>query len=329
MRIAVTGAAGFVGGAVLAELADRGHDLLAIDTTPASPRMHGVTYCPGLVSSPGVANALVAFQPQGCVHLAASIDIEESKRHPLNYWVNNVAETLTLLTALERSGCRRIVFASTAAVYASHPAPAHQLCEADPTAPANPYGSTKLTIEHALNDLSAHGDFQVGIVRFFNAAGALPHHGEAHQPESHLIPRVITAALTDTPLDLYGTDYPTPDGTALRDYVHIADIATACARLLDALDRTPALTINVGSGTGVSVLEVIHAVGQLTGRPIDVLPTSARPGEPAALVADISLAQRTLRWAPQRSTLNTILTDALAWHIAQSENAVHAPGEIR
>jgi NAD-dependent epimerase/dehydratase family protein len=207
MRIVVTGAAGYVGGAVVAELWARGHDLLLIDISNKPPHLvaDAITYHQGLIASSHTAAAIDRLRPDGCVHLAGSVDTEASRHDPLGCWRNNVSDTVALLEALQRSGCRRVVFSSTAAAYAPLGGPTHRLREDDPLAPANPLGATKLACGNLLRNRSTSQRFHVGIARFINAAGALPEYGKAHAPESHLIPRAITAALTRTPVHLYGT----------------------------------------------------------------------------------------------------------------------------
>jgi UDP-glucose 4-epimerase len=246
------------------------------------------------------------------VHLAAYALVAESVARPHLYFTNNVAGGRVLLDAVVAAGVRRVIFSSSCAVY-GHP-PVIPIPEDAPRAPVNPYGETKLAFERLLADYATrHGVVSISL-RYFNAAGATARHGEDHDPETHLVPNVLQVALGRRPaVEVYGTDYPTPDGTAVRDYVHIADIADAHVRALEA-DFASAVAVNLGTGAGHSVLAVTEAARRITGRPIPTVPCPRRPGDPSTLVAAPGRAEQLLGWRPRRSRLDEILASAWEWH---------------
>jgi len=246
------------------------------------------------------------------VHLAAYALVAESVAHPQMYFTNNVTGGQVLLDAAVGAGVRRVIFSSSCAVY-GHP-PVIPIPEDAPRAPVNPYGETKLAFERLLADYATrHGVGSISL-RYFNAAGATARHGEDHDPETHLIPNVLQVALGRRPaVEVYGTDYPTADGTAVRDYVHIADIADAHVRALEA-DLEGAEAVNLGTGAGHSVLAVTEAARRITGRSIPTVPCPRRSGDPPTLVAAPGRAEQLLAWRPRRSQLDAILAGAWEWH---------------
>lgn len=316
-KVLVTGGAGYVGGVVAAHLLAAGHRVTVLDDLSTGFRAGvpaGAEFVEGRIQDA----AKVLDGSYGAVlHFAASSQVGESVAHPEKYWRNNVAGTLDLLDAMRGSGVRTLVFSSTAATY-GEPA-AVPIPETAATAPTSPYGATKLAVDHMISaECAAHGLSAVSL-RYFNVAGAYGAHGERHDPESHLIPLVLQVAQGRRPaVSVFGEDYPTPDGTCLRDYIHVADLAEA--HLL-ALAKAPAgehLICNLGLGHGFSVREVIDAARRVTGHPIPCTVEPRRPGDPAALVASADRARQRLGWQPRRTDLAEIVRDA--WTFAQSLN---------
>jgi UDP-glucose 4-epimerase len=319
VRLLVTGGAGYIGAAVTRRLREAGHDVVVVDDLSTGHRedVQGADLVIADIADEAIVGPLLAGRRiEGIVHLAASCLVGDSVRHPAEYYRNNLTKSLVLLEAACRQRVGRFVFSSTAAVYGE---PERlPLDEGHPTRPTNPYGETKLAFERALLwHGEAHGISSV-CLRYFNAAGAWSDGGagERHDPETHLVPNVLRAAREGVPVPVYGTDYPTPDGTAVRDYIHIEDLAEA-HRL--AIDR-PAVrgrqqVYNLGNGAGFSVLQVIEAAREVTGRPIPVLASPPRPGDPAALVASSDRARRELSWTPRHSRLEEILETA--WRFMQ------------
>jgi UDP-glucose 4-epimerase len=267
-----------------------------------------------LLDREAVTAALQGFECDAVVHMAASSLVGESVVDPARYYRQNVVAGLSLLEAMRDAGVNRLVFSSTAAVYGE---PQKQpIEETDPTAPTNPYGETKLAFEHALQWYArAYGLASISL-RYFNAAGATVTHGERHDPETHLIPLVLQAAAGRLrEVTLFGTDYPTPDGTCVRDYIHVADLARAhAAALTDLVGRSGCRAYNLGcGGAGYSVREVIDTAERVTGRPIPVRVAERRPGDPAVLVASASRIRQELGWVPLQQDLATIIDSAWSW----------------
>jgi len=315
VRALVTGGAGFVGGAVARLLADRGDDVVVVDDLRTGPR-DGVPDGCELVEiavgdRQGIGALLADREIDVCLHFAGRIEAGESMRRPETFLETNVGETMVLLEALVAAGVGRVVFSSSAAVYGD---PEYTpIDEAHPTAPVSVYGQTKLMVEQALGWLARLGKLRYAALRYFNAAGALGGCRERHRPETHLIPLAIEVAAGERDaLELYGADYPTSDGTCVRDYVHVGDLANAHLLALDALDGLDALVCNLGSGTGHSNIEVIQAVREVTGRPLEVRTVPRRAGDPAVLVASNDRARELLGWEPARSGLRQIVGDAWA-----------------
>jgi UDP-glucose 4-epimerase len=312
----VTGGAGYIGSAAAAELIAAGHAVTVFDNlsrghrAAVPPKAHFVE---GDLADPAALDAaLSADPPQAVMHLAAYIEAGESMEQPAQYFRNNVANSLNLIEAAVRHGVGRFVLSSTAAVYAGGDEP---LAETAPLHPANVYGETKWMIERMLRWFASQRGLHYAALRYFNASGAMPGRGEAHRPESHLIPRVLQAALGQAEeVSIFGTDYPTPDGTCIRDYIHIADLVAAHLLALEALGEREALTYNLGNGAGYSVREVIETARRVTGRPIPARERPRRPGDAARLVASAEKIRRELGWAPRYLALEDIVASAWEWH---------------
>lgn len=313
-RYLVTGGAGYVGGVVAAHLLAAGHRVTVLDDLSTGFRggvPPGAEFVEGRVQE---AARVLDSTYDAVLHFAACSQVGESVARPEKYWTNNVAGTLALLAAMREAGVRTLVFSSTAAVY-GEPATT-PVTEDAPTAPTNPYGASKLAVDHMIaSECAAHGLGAVSL-RYFNVAGAHGPYGERHDPETHLIPLVLQAALgRRASLSVYGTDYPTPDGTCVRDYIHVDDLAAAHLLALGAAEPGTHLVCNLGNGNGFSVREVIQTAREVTGRPIPEVTAARRPGDPAVLVASAERARQRLGWQPSRTDLAGIIADA--WAFAQ------------
>jgi UDP-arabinose 4-epimerase len=317
--ILVTGGAGYVGSHACKALAAAGYTPVAYDNLG---RGHEALVRWGPLEEGDLADrarldeTFARHRPEAVMHFAAFAYVGESVEDPARYWRNNVGGTLELVEAMRRAGVRRLVFSSTCATYG---VPERMpIAEDAPQRPINPYGATKLAIERMLGDYDAAYGLRSVSLRYFNAAGCDPdgEAGELHDPETHLIPRVLMAATGDLPhVDIFGTDYPTPDGTCLRDYVHVADLARGHVQALDYLQRGGATTaVNLGTGRGFSVREVIAAAEQVTARRIPVREAPRRPGDPPVLVADPARARALLGFAPRYTELAPIVATAWRWH---------------
>lgn len=324
MRVLVTGGAGYIGAVTTEALLDDGHDAVVLDDLSRGHRElvpEGAAFVRGGVDDPAALRAALDGGVDGCLHFAARIEPGESMRTPERFFANNTAATLRLLEGLVAAGVDRFVLSSTAAVYGE---PAHvPIDEAAPTEPTNAYGESKLLIERALWWLTQRRGLGAAALRYFNAAGATADRGEDHDPETHLIPLVLAAAAGRRgAVSVFGDDYPTRDGTCVRDFVHVADLADAHVRALETLVPGQALACNLGTGTGFTVREVVAAAERVTALPV---PTSAAPrraGDPAALVASNERARRLLGWTPARSDLDAVIRSAWDWH--QRRWAAHA-----
>src|SRR5213080_2652128 len=322
--VLVTGGAGYIGSVVVEQLLARGYTVVVLDDLSRGHReavAPGATLVQGGIGDRAVVDALLRrHRCQALVHLAAYALVGESVAEPEKYRANNVAAGRVLLEGVARAGVRRVVFSSSCAVY-GHPR-ATPIPEDAPLAPVNPYGETKRDFERLLADYARADGASVVNLRYFNAAGATAHQGEDHVPGTHLIPNVLRVASgRQQALDIQGTDYPTPDGTAVRDYVHVLDIADAHVRALEAeltlagsAGRTA--TVNLGTGVGYSVLAVAEAARRVTGRAIPAVARPRRPGDPPELVAAAGRASTILGWQPRHSSLEEILASAWAWHQA-------------
>ena len=315
----MTGGAGYIGSHAVRALVDAGHAVAVLDDLSAGHAEalpNGVPLVRAAIHDrAAVHKLLVDHRADAVMHFAAWLKVGESVQQPIEYYKNNVTGTLCVLEAMRDAGVRRFVFSSTCAVYGEPEIV--PMTETLPKSPINSYGETKLTIERALPHLErAHGITWIAL-RYFNAAGAHPDGtiGEDHADEIHLIPLAIRAANGGTPLKVFGEDYPTPDGTCLRDYIHVCDLADAHLRALAALERGAASdAYNVGTGTPHSVKSVIDTVGRVVGRPVAWLSAPRRPGDPAVLYASSDRAQRELGWRPQYIDLEVIVRHAWQWH---------------
>ncbi|MFF2011567.1 UDP-glucose 4-epimerase GalE [Streptomyces sp. NPDC058195] len=312
----VTGGAGYVGSVVAQHLLEAGHAVTVLDDLSTGFREGvpaGAEFIEGRVQD---AAKWLDASFDGVLHFAAFSQVGESVTDPEKYWVNNVGGSLALLGAMRDAGVRTLVFSSTAATY-GEPATT-PITETDPTAPTNPYGATKLAVDHMITgEAAAHGLAAVSL-RYFNVAGAYGTCGERHDPESHLIPLVLQVALgRRASIAVYGDDYPTPDGTCVRDYIHVADLAEAHLRALDAAAPGEHLICNLGNGNGFSVRQVIETVREVTGHPVPETVAPRRTGDPAVLVASAATARERLGWSPSRASLAGIVTDA--WNFARRE----------
>jgi len=317
-RVLVTGGAGYIGSVVVDQLLDRGYKVVVLDDLTTGHRQavaRGAGFIQGGVGNRELIEALFeAERIESIIHMAAFALVPESVAQPQKYVTNNVTAARVLLEAAVRAKVRRFVFSSSCAVY-GHPAKV-PITEDSPQAPVNPYGETKRDFERLLADAGPRNGMGVVSLRYFNASGATTRLGEDHDPETHLIPNVLASALGKrAALEIYGTDYPTPDGTAVRDYVHVTDIADAHLRALDAkLDGGSAVAVNLGTGTGRSVREVVEAARRVTGRDVPTVERPRRPGDPPELVAAVSRAATLLGWRASHSSLEEILGSAWQWH---------------
>lgn len=313
MRVLVTGGAGYIGSVIVARLRARGHDVVVYDDLSrghAAAVPEGVPLVRGDVrDTTAVRAALAEGGCEAVVHMAALAEVAESVAEPDRYFSVNVDGTAAVVEAATAAGAGRLVFSSTAAVYG---APERTpIDEGDKLAPANPYGETKLAGERLLQQARSRGELAATALRYFNACGALGACGEDHDPESHLVPLALRAARDGSPIRVFGDDYPTPDGTCVRDYVHVADLADAHIAALEALPGVQG-SFNLGTGTGDSVQAVLDAVEAVTGLRLLRETADRRAGDPPVLVASNERAAADLRWRPRRS-LTDAVTDAWAW----------------
>src|SRR5215211_7030250 len=316
MRVLVTGGAGYIGSVVTAALLEGGHEVTVLDdlsTGHEDAVPEGATLV--RASLHDSAPVLADVRPEAVLHFAAKSLVGQSQESPELYWANNVAGSLALLEAMRAADCRRIVFSSTAATYGepdSVPIP-----ETAPTRPTNTYGASKLAVDHMLTSYATAHGFAAVSLRYFNVAGAAFGLGERHATETHLIPLALQVAAGERDsLTVYGDDYPTPDGTCIRDYVHVGDLADAHLLALTAPEAGEHRIYNLGNGTGFSVQEVVDAVRQVTGHPVPVVVGERRAGDPAQLVASSDRIRADLGWAPEHTDLPGIVRDA--WDVAQA-----------
>jgi UDP-glucose-4-epimerase GalE len=319
MRVLVTGGAGYIGSHAARALAASGHEPVVLDNLSTGHRW-AVKWGPfidaDLANQDLLTRILKEQQVEAVMHFAASLLVGESLREPRKYFWNNVVNTLRLLDAMLVAGVKLIVFSSSAATYGD---PEQiPMREDHRQRPVNPYGESKLMMERALEWYGRAYNLKWIVLRYFNAAGADPEGGlgEEHDPETHLIPLVMQAALGRRPyVEIYGTDYPTPDGTAIRDYIHVTDLADAHVRAWEHLARGgESRALNLGTGQGHSVREVINAVERVSAQPVPAREGPRREGDPPALVADASQTAKVLGWKPQHSRLEAIVQSAWNWH---------------
>lgn len=318
MRVMVVGGAGYIGSHVARALRIAGHVVRVFDNlelghreaVPADELIVG-----DLNDQTAIENALREELIEAVMHFAAFSQVSESTSDPAKYYRNNIVGTLNLLDAMRSAGVPRIVFSSTAAVYGI---PEHQpITEAFPTRPINAYGFTKLAIERALADYATAYGLGATALRYFNAAGAAEDAsiGEDHEPETHLIPVVLQVALGQREyVTLHGTDYPTPDGSCIRDYIHVEDLAEAHILALEHIQPGSSKVYNLGTGQGASVRQVIESARIATGRPIKVVEGPRRPGDPPTLIAAADAARRELGWTPRYCDIKEIVASAWRWH---------------
>jgi UDP-glucose 4-epimerase len=326
MNIFVTGGAGYIGSATAAELLKSGHTVTVYDSLVTGYRLaipSGAHFVQAdLSDATTLTKTLSAEKFDAVMHFAAFIEAGESMKDPGKFFKNNLANSLQLIEASVRAGVHRFLLSSTAAIFASNDAP---LCEESPIDPVNVYGYTKLAIEQSLEWYRKIYGLHLATLRYFNACGALPGHGEAHQPESHLIPLVLKVALNQSQsVSIYGTDYPTPDGTCIRDYIHIADLVSAHILALEALGEHDRLIYNLGNGNGYSVREVVEAARRVTAHPIPTVESPRRPGDAPRLVAAAEKIHRELGWRPKYTNLTDIVASAWEWHCTHPQGYVDA-----
>jgi UDP-glucose 4-epimerase len=323
MAILVTGGAGYIGSVTVVLLQQAGEQVVVLDNLSKGHRAAvsaSVPFYEGDVGDTALVTRICReHEIEACIHFAAFTDVGESVKKPHEYYSNNVAQAFTLLAALQAAAVRYIVFSSTCATYGE---PLHlPIDETHPQSPCNPYGWSKFMLERVLIDYDRAFGLRFVALRYFNAAGALPECGEDHRPETHLIPIVLQTALGQRPqVTVFGNDYDTPDGTAVRDYIHIADLGQAHLKALRHLrDGGSSEAINLGNGTGYSVLEVIETARRISCREIPVVIAPRRAGDAVRLIADAAKATAVLGWQPQFPELQTIIETAWAWHSARPD----------
>lgn len=312
------GGAGYIGSITARELVQCGHEVLVADhfSTHAKTKLGDIKTVHADLLDPGSLNqVLVNFMPDVVMHFAAYIQMGESVRDPRKYYENNALGSRNLIEAMIRAGVTNMVFASSAGVYGN---PVHiPIPEDDPKDPENPYGETKLVIERLLKWYGKAYDFRSISIRFFNAAGASldGEFGEDHHNESHIIPNIIGAQLRGEEFTLFGNDYPTEDGTCVRDYIHVLDLASAFTRAAEKLaDGAATTAYNAGTGKGYSNKQIIEMVEKVSGKPVKVKYEPRRPGDANVLIADVTRIQKELGWTPEHSDLETIIKSAYSWH---------------
>jgi UDP-glucose 4-epimerase len=318
--ILVVGGAGYIGSHMVLDLLRTGREVIVLDNLSRGHRdlVMGGTFIEGDLGDAELLDRIFSRHRIAAVmHFAAFSLVGESVSKPLDYYRNNVAKTVELLAAMARHGVHHFIFSSTAAVY-GEPRAVEPLREDSPCHPTNPYGATKLAVERMLADSAAAGDLRYASLRYFNAAGADPSGeiGERHAPETHLIPLILQVALGERKaIQIYGTDYPTPDGTCIRDYVHVSDLTQAHLLALEHLLRGGSSAVyNLGNNSGYSVRHVIDAARNVTRHPIPAIETERRTGDPAFLVADSGRIRRELGWKPRFESLPSIIETAWTWH---------------
>ena len=331
MRILVTGGAGFIGGIVAAQLLDAGHEPVLYDDLSKGSREAVPLPAKLIIGNVGDRGALDAvFQKHkfdAVMHFAAFIEAGESMELPERYFRNNTANTLGLLESMVAHRVNRLIFSSTAALYGN---PARvPIVETDPLCPTNPYGESKLLVERMLEWFHRIHGLSYASLRYFNAAGATAERGEMHQPETHLIPIVLQVASgAREQVAIFGTDYETPDGTCVRDYIHVSDLARAHLLALAALgeEKMPRqLIYNLGNGRGFSVREVVEVARRVTGHAIPALETERRPGDPAILIASSEKIRREIGWTPEFPELDTMVRSAWEWYQRHSAGCAIKP----
>ena len=324
-RIVVTGGAGYIGSHTVLQLIDQGYDVVVVDSLVRGYRDAVDAKVLRVVDLHDTEGLVRVFEEKPCdavIHFAAFISVGESMKQPEIYFENNVGGSLSLVTAMLRAGVKHVVFSSTAAVYGMPPL--SPIREDFPYAPINPYGESKVMTEKILGWFDQLHGVRSVCLRYFNASGADPsgRAGERHDPETHLIPLLFRAIQTGEPVTVFGEDYPTPDGTCIRDYIHVTDLAQAHILSVEALlAGAPSEKFNVGTGSGYSVREVLQAVERVTGKKVPYKVGPRREGDPPELVADSSKLKSTLGWSPKYSELETIVQHA--WDFAMARGGSH------
>jgi len=318
MRILVSGGAGYIGSATAQRLVDAGHEVVVFDSLVKGHRAAvpaGAAFVWGdLQDRVAIERALREQRIEAVMQFAAFIEAGESMQRPARYFRNNTAHTLNLLEACLDAGVRKLVFSSTAAVY-GFAGGDRPIVETAALEPASAYGESKLLVERMLSWLNRLHGLRYAALRYFNAAGGRPERGEDHAPETHLIPLTLQVALGQRKqISIFGTDYPTPDGTCVRDYIHVDDLAEAHLLALNALEERDALVYNLGNGSGFSVREVVEVCRKVSGHPIPAVESARRPGDPPVLIASSEKIQRELGWKPRLPALEQIVASAWEWH---------------
>jgi UDP-glucose 4-epimerase len=321
MKLLVTGGAGYIGSVVAAQLLAAGHEVTVLDSLYRGYREAVPPEAEFLqVDLLDLERTTEALSPgfDGVLHFAALALVAESVSHPERYYRGNVVATLNLLDAMRASGTTKLVFSSTCATYGEPDVV--PIAEDTPPDPVNSYGNSKLAVDRMIADeCAAHGLGAISL-RYFNVAGASGPFGEDHEPETHLIPLILRAAAGKREsVSIFGTDYPTPDGTAVRDYIHVEDLAEAHRLALDAIEPGRHQILNLGNGSGFSVREVIEAARRVTGREIKAVEEGRRPGDPPQLVAASEKVREVLGWTPHKPAIETMIADAWAWHQANPD----------
>lgn len=318
MKVLVTGGAGYIGSVTVEALRRRGDSVCVVDNLmfghrkAVDPSINN--YLADVRDTARMTEILQAEQVDAVIHFAAASLVGESVADPAKYFENNVGGTLSMLRAMRLAGVKKFVFSSTAATYGEPQKPV--LSEDHPTIPTNPYGLSKLMVEQAMATFAPAYGLRFVALRYFNACGAIDNRGEDHTPETHLIPLVLQVALGQRPhISIFGTDFATADGTCVRDYIHVWDLAQAHLRAVDYLtDRGESLICNLGNGEGFSVRQVIEACRRVTGHAIPAVEGPRRAGDPSRLIADATKARTILGWTPEKAELEGIIRDAWEWH---------------
>jgi UDP-glucose-4-epimerase GalE len=320
-KILVTGAAGYIGSHTVFFLRKSGHDVVVVDNLSRGHRANvpeGLLRVIDLRETSKLAELMTQEKSEAVIHFAAYIAVGESTKAPELYFSNNVAGSASLFEAMQRAGVNKLVFSSTAAAYGIPKVV--PITEDQPSAPINPYGQSKVMVENMIETLDQYRGFRSIRLRYFNACGAEPEArlGECHDPETHLLPLILDAVLTGNPVTLFGDDYDTPDGTCIRDYIHVSDLAEAHVSAVEyLLNGGQSNVFNVGTGSGHSVREVLAAVEQVTGKKVPFTIGPRREGDPPRLVANSTKLQTALNWHPTRAELTKIVSDA--WDFARKQ----------
>jgi len=312
VRVLVTGVAGFIGSTTAELLLEQGHDVVGLDDLSTGRRENVPSAISFVEASCGDEETLRSLgRFDACIHFAGRIEAGLSMDVPETFFAVNVADTVRLLNVLVELGTPRFVFSSSAAVYGN--ATVSPITEDTPTDPQSPYGESKLAVERLLHWLSRQQRLRVASLRYFNAAGGTPRHPEHHQPETHLIPLALAAASgRGEPLKVFGTTYPTRDGTCVRDYIHVRDLALAHSLAMEALDDHEEIICNLGTGIGSTIREVLDAIERVTGNPVPTIEVDPRPGDPPSAVASNLRARQLLGWEPALTDLDQVIRDAAA-----------------